>query len=338
PELPVPTLAVYEPAGREAEKEALKLYRERYTGVFPADSLKGLKVVFYEHSAVGRDIIAEILEKLGATLIRVSRSDKFVPVDTEKISKETLELLKKWSSEHRPFAIVSTDGDSDRPLVADEKGAFIPGDKLGALAAMYLNPDFAAVPVSANDAVVSALTSRGVKVKQTRIGSPYVVKAMIDEMATSPSSKTVSWESNGGFLLGSAWVFAGKKLKELPTRDAVLPIVTLLMMAKKRGKAISEIVSEDMPARYTDAGVADNGTPGCEKYTAEMGTRIINAFSPARKDILEAVFSKGEVKVPGADISQADKENLKAIKDRLSSYFDRSKGFGEIKNINFVDG
>ncbi|MFH1552343.1 MAG: phosphomannomutase, partial [Candidatus Omnitrophota bacterium] len=166
----------------ECETEAIDGYVMRYLEVFSKDTLQGKKIVLYQHSAVGRDILRIILLGLGAEVVDAGRSDEFIPVDTEKVSEATMALLRKFAQEHKPFAVVSTDGDSDRPLLADENGEFLPGDKLGALVSMFLKPDFAAIPISANDAVVSALGEMGVEVKQTKIGSPYVIKAMNDKL------------------------------------------------------------------------------------------------------------------------------------------------------------
>jgi phosphomannomutase len=321
-----------------AGKEAIDLYVSRYTRFFPEDGLSGVKVVLYQHSAVGRDIVKRILEELGAEVVTVGRSEKFIPVDTEKISKQTLGLLGGWAKEHKPFVIISTDGDSDRPLLADESGSFIPGDKLGALVCLYLNPDFAAIPVSANDAVIKALSSTGVKVKQTKIGSPYVVKAMADEKAMSPSSKVVSWESNGGFLLGSDWHMGENVLDALPTRDAVLPIIAVIMLAKRQKSSISGIVGNNLPSRYTDAGVVDNSTPGCEKYTAEMGKNIVKDLTPAAGGVVQADFEKGQVTVEGKSPAEPLRNKLEDIKQNIEVYFNEARGFGKIKSINFVDG
>jgi len=326
-----------------AKDEAIGLYVDRYLDVFGTDALEGRKIVFYQHSAVGRDIVERILNALGADVISVGRSDKFVPVDTEKVSDLTRASLKKWAAEYKPFAIVSTDGDSDRPLVANENGEFIPGDKLGALVSIYLGPDFAAVPISTNDAVLTALRNIDVSVKQTRIGSPYVVKAMNDELAARPDSRVVSWESNGGFLLGSDWTINSETLKALPTRDAILPIVSTLLLAIREDRAVSEIVSMMMPARYTHADVVDNTVAGCEKYTADMGKEIIKMFSPAEDGVVQIDFMSGGVKrhyedgrvretLEGSD-TEAD-----AILSKLSRYFGADKGFGEIVSVNFLDG
>ncbi len=95
-------------------------YLQRYLGFFPNDALAGLKVGLYEHSGVGRDILNDLLTGLGATVIRLARSDQFIPVDTEAIRMEDIDLAKQWSTEHRLDTIVSTDGDADRPLIAYE--------------------------------------------------------------------------------------------------------------------------------------------------------------------------------------------------------------------------
>ncbi len=320
------------------EKEAEDLYVKRYTECFSPATLKGLKIVFYEHSAVGRDMLGPILESLGAEIVKVGRSEKFVPVDTEKVSEDTIKSLKQWADEFHPFAVVSTDGDSDRPLLADEKGDFLPGDKLGALVAIFLGADFAAVPISANDAVISALGERGIKVVSTKIGSPYVVRAMADELALSRASKVVGWESNGGFLLGSDWKFDSKELKALPTRDAVLPIVAALAMASEKKIPVSELAGSILPHRYTHAGVVDNNTAGCRDYTADVGKAIIKGFSPQEPGIKEAVFTEEGVEIDGRKVDEASEKDLLRVKEKLSRYFNEEGGFTAIRAINFIDG
>ena len=322
----------------EAEKEAVDLYIKRYLAVFPSDAMKGLKIVLYQHSAVGRDIVKEVLEGLGAEVITKGRSDSFVPVDTEKVSEKTIEGLREWAGEVKPFALISTDGDSDRPLLADEEGNFLPGDKLGALVSIFLKPDFVAIPISANDAVVSALEAKDIKVVQTKIGSPYVIKAMNDELAKNPNEKVVSWESNGGFLLGSDWEIDGKKLKALPTRDALLPLVSSILLAKEEGKTISNMIESELPHRYTHADVVDDKTPGCENYTADMGKEIIKLFSPKEGNIYQADFDGEKISAKEADVTPEISEELTGIKDKIAGYFSSIMGDEKIKSINFIDG
>ncbi|MDD3088596.1 MAG: hypothetical protein PHT95_01440 [Candidatus Omnitrophica bacterium] len=317
---------------------AEEMYHKRYAGVFGQDSLKGLRVVVYQHSAVGRDILAGILSNLGAETILVGRSDEFLPVDTEKVSAATMEVLRRSARDYEPHAVVSMDGDSDRPLVADERGEFIPGDKLGALVSLYLKPDFAAVPVSANPAVVKALSAAGIEVRQTRIGSPFVIAAMNEKLGKDPSAKVVSWESNGGFLLGTDWVINRKKLKALPTRDAVLPILALLLLARKEEMKLSVLADTRLPRFYTASGVVDNKDEGAQDYNSEMGQKLIKMFSPTDPGVQEASYLEGDILVSGKKVSALRRKELLDIKVKLQRYLGKDKGFGEIVRVNFVDG
>ena len=336
----------------EFEEEVINNYVRRYSEVFSKDTFRGRKIALYQHSAVGRDVLKRIFEELGAEVIPVARSEKFVPVDTEKVSSQTRTLLKETAEKYKPFAIVSTDGDSDRPLLADETGEFLTGDKLGALVALYLKPNFAAVPVSANSAVSKVLIERQVKVEYTKIGSPYVIKAMMDELKRNPTAKVVSWESNGGFLLGSDWMVNGKVLKALPTRDAALPLIVSILSAAKKKKKVSECIDASLPSRYTYADVIDDKTKGCEEYTAEIGKNIIKKFSPEEAKINQADFEEKKIKVfysdevveipASAGMTKGRNGNLyrelTKIRDSLAEYFTKEKGFSDMISINWIDG
>ncbi len=63
-------------------------YLDRYIKAFGADRFKGKQIVFYQHSAVGRDDLVELFERLGATVKPVGRSDVFVPIDSENVTRE----------------------------------------------------------------------------------------------------------------------------------------------------------------------------------------------------------------------------------------------------------
>lgn len=221
-------------------------YVARYADFFGADALKGLKLGIYQHSAVGRDIVATIVERLGGEAVRLGRSDVFIPVDTEAVRPEDQELARDWSAELTLDAILSTDGDSDRPLLADETGNWLRGDVLGILCARALGVEAVATPVSCNTAL--ELSGLFGEVRRTRIGSPFVIEAMNELIAKGVTA--CGYEANGGFLLGTPVNQAGRQLGALPTRDAVLPMVAVLADARARGMALSALQGQ-LPARYT---------------------------------------------------------------------------------------
>ena len=114
-------------------------YVARYRDFFGADALSGLTLGIYQHSAVGRDVLMLVVESLGAKAVPLGRSDTFMPVDTEAVRPEDAKLAREWAAAGTLDAILTTDGDSDRPLLADRHGNWLRGDVLGILAARFLN-------------------------------------------------------------------------------------------------------------------------------------------------------------------------------------------------------
>ncbi len=221
-------------------RDVIADYRARYVAFF-GSALAGLTIGVYQHSSVGRDVICDVLTALGATPIALGRSESFIPVDTEALRPEDEDLARRWAGEHRLDAIVSTDGDADRPLVADETGRFLRGDLVGALTARFLGADAIVTPVTSN----SALDRPGLfeTVVRTRVGSPYVIAGM-EEARAGGAEAIVGFEANGGVLLGSDVMRDGRRLTALPTRDAMLPILATLALARSTGKPLSAIAAE----------------------------------------------------------------------------------------------
>ncbi|MDF3125676.1 phosphomannomutase [Rheinheimera sp. 1928-s] len=243
-------LAVEVPFSRPAHSATLTAnpaaaedYKQRYLDWFPKDLAKGLTIGIYEHSSAGRDIYAELLQQLGACVIRLGRSDHFVPVDTEAVSEEDEQKAVQWTQAHQLDLLFSTDGDGDRPLVADEQGRWLRGDMLGLLAAKALNIQALAVPVSCNTAIEQS--GYFLQVLRSRIGSPYVIEAFGQ---LEQHQAVAGFEANGGFLLASDLQQQARRLTALPTRDAVLPLLALIELAK--GRVVSELLSE-LPERFT---------------------------------------------------------------------------------------
>lgn len=244
---PVPAETLPPLADLPTSTEVLATYLERYRGFFPPGFLAGKRIGVYEHSSVARDVLGELLRGFGATVVSLGRTDEFVPVDTEAVSEADRALAQAWATEHRLDAILSTDGDADRPLLADERGQWLRGDIVGLLCARYLDARVVATPVSCNTAIERCGAFD--RVVRTRIGSPYVVAAMEAALAEGEQG-VVGFEANGGFLVGDAVIRQGRRLAALPTRDALLPMLALLAQAAERGVPLSAL-SSDLPARFT---------------------------------------------------------------------------------------
>ena len=233
----------------EANPAAERAYISRYVDAFGATALTGMRIGLYQHSSVLRDIAEQILTQLGAAVICLARSDTFIPVDTEAIRPEDIELGKRWATQYSLDALVSMDGDGDRPLIGDAQGRWLRGDIAGLLCAHILRVKTVVTPISANTAVEKCEWFQSVQ--RTRIGSPYVIAAM-QEAATTCDS-VAGYEANGGFLIQTPLSIQQRTLAPLPTRDAIIVALTLLVEAKQRDLSIADLCAQ-LPQRYTASG------------------------------------------------------------------------------------
>jgi phosphomannomutase len=298
-------LPTINPCGRIA-------YLKRFTEFFEGASLAGKRILVYEHSAVGRDLLVEILRHFRAEVIPAGLSAEFVPIDTENIDAGLLALIQRLASEaeaqHGPLdAVVSTDGDSDRPLVlgvANGEVRFFGGDLVGMIVAEYLGADSVVVPVSCNDAIDRGSLARITEPK-TRIGSPYVIAGM-EAAARRGRRRICGWEANGGFLTGSDFERHGKLLTALPTRDAMLPILGVLFSAAERNISIPELFAR-LPERFSRAALLKN-------FPRSMSGRILAEFMPAA--------------------GNGHEHNI----HRLQGFFSPEAGFSPISSVDYTDG
>ena len=207
-------------------------------------------------------------------------------------------MLHTWTRQHRLDAIVSTDGDGDRPLVADETGAAIAGDVLGVLTALYLRAETVVTPVSSNTLIERM--GAFARVVRTRIGSPHVIAAMQGE-----GGRCVGFEANGGFLLGFDSDGRGGGMGRLMTRDSLLPILAPLAVSVARKTPLSALTAE-LPRRFTASdrlqGVATDKSLALVARLADdpqARQRFFAALGPEENidltDGLRVFFASGDI-------------------------------------------
>jgi phosphomannomutase len=220
----------------------------RYVAAFGAGALAGLRVGVWSHSAVSRDLLGQAMAALGATVVEVGRSDSFIPVDTEAVPDWARAAIAGWVGEHGLDALVSTDGDGDRPLLADAGGDVVPGDILGQITARVVGADAVVTPVTSNSG--AELSGAFRHVLRTKIGSPHVIAGM-----AATGGRVAGYEANGGFLLGFDADLRAP-LPALMTRDSLLPLVAVLVAAKGAGGMAALRQAE--PARFTASDRLEN--------------------------------------------------------------------------------
>ena len=317
------------------DDSAEEAYVRRYLTSFGPAGLRGLRILVFQHSAVGRDILPRILRELGADVVTAGRTETFVALDTENITDEQLGHIEDLAAEAAAngapvHAVVTTDGDSDRPLVvavlstaeagpSGRRVRFLPGDLLGIITAEYVSADAAVVPISANDAVERRMRERGVVLETTKIGSPYVISAMDDLRRAGKYTRIVGWEANGGFLSGSDLALEGGTLAALPTRDSTLPILATLFAAAREGIELSALWSR-LPARFGRSGLLDS-------VPSAISRALLARWVPAGGTL--------DVQFRGADAEGAVWLELRRT---LARVFTPALGFDDIVRINVLDG
>lgn len=292
-----------------ASPEGRDGYLRRYRDFFAGQSLSGLRLVVYQHSAVGRDLLVELLQSLGAEVIPSGRSETFVPIDTEAIDDATLEsirqLAEQATAKHgRVDAVVSTDGDSDRPLLVgldyDASGKclakFFGGDLVGMVVAEFLGADAVVVPISCNDAIDRG-NLKSLLEPKTKIGSPFVIAGM-EAARTKGKQRVCGWEANGGFLTGSDIERNGHNLTALPTRDAFLPILCVLFKMVESGQRMSDVFSA-LPRRFSRAALL-------RKFPRPASIKIVVALTESASEI--------------------------------PKFFTADLGFGAVERVDYTDG
>ncbi len=290
------------------EATAYDAYVARYLDFFPKGCLEGLRVGVYEHSSVARAVFVDVLSGLGAQVSRLGFSERFIPVDTEAIRPEDVVLARDWAAGGGFDALVSADGDGDRPLVADEHGAWLRGDIAGILCALELGARGVVTPVSSNTAVERCGAFE--RVLRTRIGSPFVIEGM-HLLSAEGLTPVAGYEANGGFLLDSPIERDGRTLAALPTRDAMVVAVSILAAARKQGRPMSSLAG-DLPQRYTYSdrikdfpsevsrarlAALSSGDPARDRagVEAEFADRFGPVASLDSTDGLRITFTSGEI-------------------------------------------
>lgn len=319
---------------------ARRAYARRYLNYFAGQNLQGMRLLVYQHSAVARDLLVEILQALGATAVPAGRSEVFVPIDTENLEAGLLaaiqELLDAATARQGRFdAVVSADGDSDRPLLLgvtpEGRARFFGGDLLGLITAEYLGADAVVVPISCNDAIDRGNLRDRLEPK-TRIGSPYVIAGMEAAKARG-KQKVCGWEANGGFLTGSDFEQGGKVLKALPTRDALLPLLSALFSARRRNLSVCDLFAQ-LPRRFSKAALLKN-------FPRATSLKILARFTPADARVVEVRYEADGVAAVDCEnqpVAAADAAAWQAIRAELSGCFTPALGFSPIARINYTDG
>jgi phosphoglucosamine mutase len=190
----------------------------------------GLKVVLdCANGAVSR-LAPRLFRDLGADAIVLANQPDGLNIN-ENCGSTHPEAVQRAVLEHRAHLGLSFDGDADRLIAVDEKGAIVDGDHILFILAEFmkkhqrLNRDTVVSTVMSNLGFYKALESKGVEAKQTKVGDRYVLEEMLQ----------------GGYNLGGEQSGHVVMLDYSTTGDGMLCAIQLMNAMRAEDRPLSEL-------------------------------------------------------------------------------------------------
>ena len=223
--------------GRVTRREnAVEDYVEYLAGCLKAN-LSGLRVAIDCANGAAAAPAQLLFTRLGAECHFIGVEPDGVNIN-EGCGSTHIANLASYVVEHGLDCGVAFDGDADRCLAVDEKGAEIDGDKIIAVLSKHMREqgalpgDTAVVTVMSNLGFFRFCEQNGISPVSTKVGDRYVLEEMVK------NGYAIGGEQSGHIIF----------LRHATTGDGQLSAVKLLSMCRERGQKLSRIGS--MMERY----------------------------------------------------------------------------------------
>lgn len=211
--------------------DAQSRYIEIAKATFPRGlRLSGLRMVIDCANGAAYKVAPEALFELGAEVIKLGVDPNGFNIN-EDVGSTHPAALRDAVLTYRADIGIALDGDADRLLIVDEKGAVIDGDQLMALIATSWNkagqlskPGIVATIMS-NLGLERYLKDLSLSLERTKVGDRYVVEAM------KAKGYNVGGEQSGHIILSD---FA-------TTGDGLVAALQVLAVLVQEGRPVSEV-------------------------------------------------------------------------------------------------
>jgi phosphoglucosamine mutase len=164
--------------------DAAGRYIEFLKGTVPKGvNFAGLRMVLDCANGAGYKVAPAVFAELGAQVIAVGVHPDGKNIN-EGCGSTHPEFLSRMVLEHNADLGIALDGDADRLMMVDEKGAIVDGDHILALCAQHLyktgrlEKGTVVATIMSNFGLDFALNAMGIKIIRASVGDRYVIQAM----------------------------------------------------------------------------------------------------------------------------------------------------------------
>lgn len=279
------------------------------------DAIK-LKVVVDCGGGAGSFITPSLLEKMGCTVIRLNcTATGHFPRDSEPTEENLAGLVSLVRQSGADFG-VAHDADADRLVVCDERGEFVPGDKLLVMLARRIRADKVVTTVDASMSVEEQGFS---SVFRTKVGDAFVSDALKrggqfggepcgawvfpkvsycpDAIYATAVVATLTAEERLSLRADSLPAYPMRRVSAVGTRSLMAAIEAKLKLLAP----VLTDTTDGFRAAFSDGWllVRPSGTEPKIRVTAEARTleRVDSLCDSALKIINDLSASPGEVKI-----------------------------------------
>lgn len=213
------------------DEAAVSAYAEHLSRTISGD-LSGLKLVVDCANGSASLIAPMLLRHLGAAVTAIHAGPDGQNINV-KCGSTHPESLQKAVVENGADAGVAYDGDADRLIAVDERGAIVDGDQVMAICASRMLADgrlpgsTIVATVMSNYGLDAALRPSGIRVVRTAVGDRYVLAEML----------------RGGYRLGGEQSGHVIFLEHNTTGDGLATSLQLLSTLKESGRELSELAA-----------------------------------------------------------------------------------------------
>ena len=198
---PIPVAAAADLGRARRLEDAPGRYIEFVKAAFPkGKTLDGLKIVIDCAHGAAYKVAPAVLRELGAEVIALGVAPNGMNINANCGATHPRTLAAAVITEAADIGI-ALDGDADRLILVDERGAIIDGDQILALIATNLADSGAltgggiVATVMSNLGLEQYLAGRGIDLARTKVGDRYVVEEM------RRSGRNVGGEQSGHVVL-----------------------------------------------------------------------------------------------------------------------------------------